>query len=145
MISIRKCKKSDLDELIKIEKQSFPSPYPDDLMKYFVKNKNSISLVAEIENKIIGYIFAVLKKGDDGHIVSIAVAPLQRRNKIGGSLLNQVIKIFKYNKANKVVLEVRITNEEAINFYKKFGFEIKGTLKKYYDGKEDAYKMELPL
>ena len=145
MISIRKCKKDDLKELIKIEKQSFPSPYPDDLMKYFVKNKNSISLVAEIENEIIGYIFAVLKKGDDGHIVSIAVAPSHKRNKIGGALLNQVIKIFKLNSANKVVLEVRTTNDDAISFYKKFGFEIKGTLKDYYDGREDAYKMELPL
>jgi len=145
MISIRKCKKDDLEELIKIEKQSFPSPYPEDLMKYFVKSKNSLSLAAEIENKIIGYIFAVLKKGDNGHIVSIAVAPPHRRNEIGGSLLHQVIEIFKYNKAKKVVLEVRTTNDGAISFYKKFGFEIVGTLKKYYDGKEDAFKMELPL
>ncbi len=143
MISIRKCKKEDLKALIKIEKQSFSSPYSDDIMKYIVHSKHSINLVAELENEIIGYIFAILRKGDEGHIVSIAVLPPYKRNKIGESLLNEVIRVFKINKAKQIVLEVRTTNKAAINFYKKFGFEIKGTLKNYYDGKEDAYKMEL--
>ena len=71
-------------------------------------------------------------------------------NKTSGYTLEKAVqygyvKIFKLNSANKVVLEVRTTNDDAISFYKKFGFEIKGTLKDYYDGREDAYKMEFPL
>jgi ribosomal-protein-alanine acetyltransferase len=39
-------------------------------------------------------------------------------------------------------LEVRVSNEVAINLYKGHGFEIVGVRKQYYqDNKEDAYIM----
>ena len=49
-------------------------------------------------------------------------------------------------KASKVVLEVRKTNNPAINFYLKFKFKIGGERKNYYSNPvEDAYVMELEI
>jgi ribosomal-protein-alanine N-acetyltransferase len=36
---------------------------------------------------------------------------------------------------------VRISNDEAIHFYKRYGFEIAGVLEKFYTDGEDGYKM----
>ena len=49
-------------------------------------------------------------------------------------------------KAEKVVLEVRKSNNPAINFYLKFNFKIAGERKNYYSNPvEDAYVMELEI
>ena len=45
-----------------------------------------------------------------------------------------------------ITLEVRASNNPAINLYKKFGFEICGNRKNYYSNKtEDAILMSLDL
>jgi ribosomal-protein-alanine N-acetyltransferase len=48
---------------------------------------------------------------------------------------------------NQVFLEVRISNEKAIAFYQKFGFEKDAIRDKYYSGdySEDALLMSLNL
>ena len=48
--------------------------------------------------------------------------------------------------ARKVLLEVRKSNNPAINFYLKFNFKITGDRKNYYSNPiEDAYVMELDI
>ena len=45
-----------------------------------------------------------------------------------------------------MVLEVRKSNDPAINFYLKFNFKIAGERKNYYSNPiEDAYVMELEI
>jgi ribosomal-protein-alanine N-acetyltransferase len=41
----------------------------------------------------------------------------------------------------RIELEVRTSNEEAIRFYKIYGFELAGVLPKFYTDGEDGYKM----
>ena len=49
-------------------------------------------------------------------------------------------------KARKVILEVRKSNNPAINFYLGFTFTIAGERKNYYSNPiEDAYVMELDI
>ena len=143
MFKIRPTKKDDLEAIISIEKLSFNSPYTDDMVKYIVYNKNAINLVAEKEGEIIGYIFAVLRTKREGHVISIAIRPDFRKKGVGLNLIKEIIKILKVNKANKLILEVNIANQGAINFYEKLGFNMTKTIEKYYDNREDAYEMEL--
>jgi len=42
---------------------------------------------------------------------------------------------------DEINLEMRVTSEEALLFYKKHGFKIKKTMKKYYKDGTDAYYM----
>ena len=65
----------------------------------------------------------------------------QRRG-IGELLLIACVELAILRNADVVTLEVRVSNTLAQNLYKKYGFEIVGTRKKYYtDDHEDAFIM----
>ena len=60
----------------------------------------------------------------------------------GEKMLQHLLKVAKDNECEFAHLEVRVSNEKAINLYKKNGFEIIRTRKGYYsDNNEDAYDM----
>lgn len=95
-----------------------------------IDNKFQTIKVYELENNILGFI-EILDLNDEIDIINIIVDKNHRRKKIGSRLLDYVIK---NNQDKKFILEVKISNEAAINLYKKFGFEIKGIRKGYYNG-----------
>ena len=56
--------------------------------------------------------------------------------------------MFFYNSSDAITLHVHTPNTSALDFYKKFGFEIVATDEKYYETSEhlevkSAYKLEL--
>lgn len=71
-------------------------------------------------------------------IVNIVVDEKYRRQKIGTKLVNYV---FDMKDATHFMLEVRSTNENALEFYKHLGFSEIRKIKNYY-GIEDAISME---
>ena len=59
-----------------------------------------------------------------------------RKKGIASKLMDKMLE----EKAKNITLEVRTTNEGAINLYKKYNFKVVSTRKNYY-GNEDAYLM----
>lgn len=59
-----------------------------------------------------------------------------RKKGIASKLMDKMLE----ENSNNITLEVRTTNESAINLYKKYNFKIVSTRKNYY-GNEDAYLM----
>jgi len=108
------------------------------------------SFVAEIEDdngrpKIVGFVIFHIA-ADVSEIYNIAVENSYARCGIGHQLMAAAIGESTRRKASKVVLEVRKTNNPAINFYLKFKFKIGGERKNYYSNPvEDAYVMELEI
>jgi ribosomal-protein-alanine N-acetyltransferase len=138
---IRPFSLSDLDSILRIESQSFPkSPYdwttflslhylyPETFLVYLNTGRG------QKEEKILGYIIF----SEDGHIISIAVHPQHRKERIGTQLLRRALKT---PHSKKVWAEVRRSNRGAQTFYMKMGFQIAGTVPNYY-GNEDALIME---
>jgi ribosomal protein S18 acetylase RimI-like enzyme len=82
------------------------------------------------KEEILGYIIFT----QDGHIISIAVHPQDRRKGIGAQLLQRAMKT---PHLKKVWAEVRRSNQGAQAFYAKLGFQITGLVPNYY-GNEDA-------
>lgn len=79
---------------------------------------------------------------DEGHITTIASAPEMRGYGIGELLLNGLIDLGQELGARFITLEVRVSNVVAQNLYLKYGFEARGTRKRYYtDNNEDALVM----
>lgn len=72
-------------------------------------------------------------------LLDLVVHEDHRRKKIATYLMNRFITNSK--PGGKILLEVAVDNDKAISLYKKFGFEIIATRKKYYKNK-DAYVME---
>jgi ribosomal-protein-alanine N-acetyltransferase len=108
-------------------------------------------LVAEENGEIVGYIMCRIEFGlsdfgfsgliKKGHIVSVAVTPQHRRKGIGQALIVEALDGMRSYRAKQCFLEVRITNDPAINLYKKLGFKITRTIHGYYADGEDAYVM----
>ena len=79
---------------------------------------------------------------DDAHITTIATHPDYRGRHVGELLLASLIDIAYTIGANRVTLEVRVSNTVAQNLYRKYGFHEVGTRKRYYsDNHEDARLM----
>jgi len=135
-VNIRKCEKDDISKIIKIEKESFEHPYKDEIFYYFLKNENFF--VAEFKDDVIGYIMADIREGQ-GLIISVAVAPDQRRKGIGRKLMEKVIDNMN---TDTVKLTLRTHNINAFRFYNRLGFHVKGFIRDYYENGDDAIVME---
>lgn len=141
-IVIEDMRKEDIDEILEIEKTSFPSPWTREAFLAELREKDSSCfLVAKSEGKVVGYAGFWLIF-DEAHITSLAVHPEYRRKKIGEKLIRFLLKLAVSKGAKRATLEVRPSNLAAQNLYRKFDFEIGGIQKGYYsDTGEDALIM----
>jgi ribosomal-protein-alanine N-acetyltransferase len=73
----------------------------------------------------------------------LAIVEKHRRQHIGSALLQQFLKEMRLQNIKHIELEVRIKNNEAVSFYKKYGFDVVGLIPNFYQNKEDAYLMRL--
>ena len=80
-----------------------------------------------------------------GHVVSIAVLEAHQGKGIGKALMLEGINGVIIRKSDEIYLEVRVSNESAVQLYKKLGFIIKSRLKSYYRDGEDAFLMAKDL
>lgn len=89
-------------------------------------------------NKILVAFLHIEKSYDEIDIINIVVKEDYQGKEIGTKLLNELFTMFK--DVVKYHLEVKVSNEKAINLYKKLGFEVVSKRVKYYEG-EDGYLM----
>ena len=91
--------------------------------------------------QVVGY-GGVWLTVDEGHITTIATAPETRGRGVGELILNGLIDAAHNLGADVLTLEVRVSNEVAQNLYLKYGFQARGTRRRYYtDNNEDALIM----
>ena len=79
---------------------------------------------------------------EEAHVTTIGVEPGHRGQGLGEFLLMALFDEALRRGATWLTLEVRVSNEVAQALYRKYGFTIQGTRKRYYsDNNEDAYIM----
>lgn len=108
--------------------------YTDDdeyeLIQSSLKNKENKSCIKSI------------RSGEDKkyiHIFGFGVLTQYRGMGVGSVLMEKVMNLQK-EKKQSIILEVRISNINAIKLYKKFGFETVTTIPNYYrDNNEAGY------
>jgi len=151
-VRIRKVRKGDIDRIIDIERSWHHLSHWSIDSYYRLLNDDSFtsSFVAEMEDEngrpnIVGFVIFHIA-ADASEIYNIAVENSHARSGIGRELMSAAIHESGRRKAVKIVLEVRKSNNPAINFYLKFNFTIAGERKNYYSNPiEDAYVMELQI
>jgi ribosomal-protein-alanine N-acetyltransferase len=137
MIFIREFNMGDLGSVYEIESKSFIDPYHPIFLLNLYETYPQTFLVALENELVVGYVISRVVK-TSGHIIAIAVTPEKRRKEIGKTLMMEAMKRLKRSGANNVWLEVRISNKDAIEFYKKMGFVRGGIVRGYYQDQEDA-------
>lgn len=138
-VSFRRAERADLLAVARIERASFPQPWPFQAFERFLEEPGF--LIAQRGSAIIGYVVAdtVEQYGSTvGHVKDIAVHPDDRGRGVGKRLLERALSALSAQGVRRVRLEVRETNDRAISLYEEFGFEPRHRVAGYYDDGEDA-------
>jgi len=151
-VRIRKARKADIDRIIDIERswQHLSHWSIDSYYRLLNDDSFTSSFVAEVDGEkgrpsIVGFVIFHIA-ADVSEIYNIAVESAHARSRIGYELMNAAVQESGRRNARKVILEVRKSNNPAINFYLKFNFKMIGDRKNYYSNPiEDAYVMELAI
>ncbi|OGP52550.1 MAG: ribosomal-protein-alanine N-acetyltransferase [Deltaproteobacteria bacterium RBG_13_52_11] len=136
-----------LEQVMEIERASFPTPWTTSMFLYELTSPLSFHFVAsKRENRsdiVLCYIIFWMFRGEV-HILNLATHSAFRKLGIAHSLLLFTLD-FCYRRGGILyLLEVRKGNRTAINLYQKVGFASWGFRKKYYaDTGEDAIIMGL--
>jgi len=147
-VVIRPMTLDDLPQVLEIDRLSFPIPWPERSYRFELsENPSSTLLVATRKEagctRLAGYIGFWLIV-DEAHISTLAVHPRFRRQGIGSGLLEAALEQAAGKGADFATLEVRVSNQVAIDLYRRFGFHVVGRRAKYYrDNDEDALLMTL--
>ena len=160
-VRVRDAERADLLAVHRIERASFPSPWP---MAAFERHLTSPAfLVAVDENgdeagdndedlasetidaaSVLGFVVADLVPNHGrplGHVKDLAVHPDRRGEGVGSTLLDRSLAVLRGESARSVKLEVRVGNESARSLYDAFEFEPLRRVPRYYDDGEDAIIM----
>ena len=149
-VVIRNMSEEDLEQVCKIENETFTSPWSYHSYEQVINNENNLFLVAENKGVIVGYCgyMGVL---DEGQITNVAVKKEYRGKNIGYRLMESLLHGGIERGIRAFTLEVRVSNEKALNLYERLGFIREGIRKNYYmSPKEDAvimwnYMKNIPL
>ena len=133
---------ADLPEVLGIERASFRTPWPPHAYRTELEtNRLATYLVARIEGRVVAFAGMWLMV-DEAHVITFAVHPLWRRQRVGERLLLAMLDVAIDAGAREATLEVRLSNLPARRLYEKFGFRPVGLRPRYYsDNGEDALIM----
>lgn len=115
-----------------------------DMVADDISRSNRIWWMALCEGRLAGYAGALVVDGET-QILKVAVDPASRRRGIATGLVGHVAYDALNLASTRVTLEVRVSNEGAIGFYRAIGFEDVGVRPGYYSDGENALIMECPI
>ena len=136
----------DLDEILAIERVSFPTPWTRENFRHEIEsNAHAWNVVLREEGRLAAYACCYLIAGEL-QINVLAVDPARRRRGHASRLLDDLLGGARGRGAVRASLEVRPSNLAALALYGSHGFEPTGRRKGYYaDTGEDAILMARPL
>lgn len=140
-VTIEPMRPNDLDQVLAIEDSSFQRPWSQDQFETELDRRQAVCLAAQDKGRVLGYLVFWLVPPKI-HVLNIAVRPEPRRQGLGGLLLDYMFILGRETGVREILLEVRASNEPAIDFYRSAGFVPAGRREDYYpDNNEDALVM----
>ena len=140
-VNLRRLGYGDLPSVIAIERRSFPTPWSLAMFVLELSKPSGICLAAETEDGLVGYLVCA-RYDDVWHLMNVAIHPDHRRRGIATELIESLFE--EAGADSRFTLEVRVSNEPAIEMYRRFGFRNAGRRRRYYhDNGEDALIMWL--
>lgn len=129
-ITISEIKENQIKSVAEIEKENFSEPWSEKSIRESLNN-STVFFVAEKEDSVLGYVglnFVL----DEGYITSIAVKKENRNCGIATALINKCFDFADQKKLSFISLEVRNSNKNAIDLYKKLNFNNEGLRRNFY-------------
>jgi [ribosomal protein S18]-alanine N-acetyltransferase len=143
MTIVRAARPTDVDPLMVIEADSFPtSAWRREQMVDELTRATRRYLVAEDDGRAVGYAGLFLSP-PDADVQTMAVVDSHRGRGIATMLMEELLSLAWDEGCTRVFLEVRADNEAALALYTHFGFLRQGRRSRYYPDGMDAITMRL--
>ena len=144
---LRRLREDDIDAVMQIELRAYPFPWTPGNFRDCLRAGYAM-WVLEDEAGLVGYAAASVQAGE-AHLLNLCIDPeLQSRGQ-GRRLLRAMRQVARGQGAERMFLEVRPSNPQAIALYHAEGFNEIGRRPRYYpdhDGRrEDAIVMAIEL
>ncbi len=138
---IRELKSSDISDILAIESDSFPDPWPKTAFEEIIRQPGHGGLVVVSDLKLVAYACYLIIE-HESHLTNLAVVHSFRRKSIASGLLEHILDIVRKKGCEHILLEVRPQNKSAIAFYENAGFKLLYSRPNYYRNPvEDAQVM----
>lgn len=134
-IKVRKLTQDDVEDLLEIE-QALGSKISDDLrssvLDYFDSSESTISLGAELDDRLIGFIVGELRlwafggKDPVGWVRELGVNPNFQGQGVGAALGKELLLYFKSEGVKQVKTLVEWDSGDVISYFGSLGF-VKGS------------------
>lgn len=136
---IRDMRQSDVPRIAAIERESYEFPWSPGIFRDCLL-AGYAGIVMESRGEPIAYAIMSVAAGE-AHLLNLCVSPRHRRAGHGRLLLDTMMERAAGAGAERMHLEVRPSNDAAIDLYVMAGFQRIGVRKRYYRasyGSEDA-------
>jgi ribosomal-protein-alanine N-acetyltransferase len=146
-LSLRPATPDDFPSILKIERASHPAPWTETNFRAEMDKPYSRFLVLtddETDELVAGYV-VFWQLFDECQVLNVSVAPELRRRGLARQMLRRAISLATTGGSKRVTLDVRKSNQAAIQLYQALGFSIVHLRKGFYSDGEDAYQMSLSL
>ena len=144
-MKLRRWKFEDILGISELEKECFPQePWSYRMLADSFENENFTGVLYEDGGEIAGY-GGISMGYDTADIDNIAVSERYRRSGLGGKMLEELVSVARSKGAQKVFLEVRVSNRAAMSLYLKHGFKGVYARTRYYTNGEDCLVMAREL
>lgn len=141
---------ADLEEVMAIEQHAFRSPWSRQIFtEELAREWAYLDVLRERQkdgaSRIVAYCNYWLVR-DEVHLLNIATHPDARRRGHARALMGHMTDFARRHRCRYITLEVRRSNQAAIDLYRAFAFQPVGIRPKYYvEDQEDAVVMLLEL
>lgn len=130
-IGVREIEEKDVEQVCELEKNCFSDAWSAAGIQESLKQSHTVLLGAWLNGKLVGYVIAYFSI-DDCEIARIAVDESCRRKGAALRLLEELKSICLKKRTDKIILDVRESNEAALGLYRRFGFTEDGIRKNFY-------------
>ena len=141
MFKIRNIEKTDIPYLVILEEELLKETVGEEMLGAELHNKFARFYVATFNNTVIGYLSCWMVE-DTVDIINVVIDKNYQHCGFGQALFFKMEEEAKLNHCTNIMLEVKETNLQAINFYLKQGYEQISIRKNYYQDHSNALMMK---
>jgi [ribosomal protein S18]-alanine N-acetyltransferase len=137
--------RSDMPDVLWIERNSFPHPWPESDFLVHLRRRCTIGMVAECGDRVVGFTLYELQK-DGLEVVNFAVRPDCRRSGVGRQMVAKLVGKLSSHRRTRIIAATREANLGMQLFLKACGFAARQILPGHFeDTGETAYVFEYRL
>jgi ribosomal-protein-alanine N-acetyltransferase len=138
----------DLPEVMTIENDVYPHPWTHGNFLDSLYSGYEMWVVRDAAGALAGYLL-LMAMVDEAHLLNIAVRRDLQGAGVGRLLLDHAVALTREKTMHSILLEVRPSNDRAVQVYERYGFIGIATRRGYYPAgenrREDAIVMRLSV